>query len=400
MKIFNHQNLFLLLLTSLILLIGFPPNSVQAKTTISVEDVAVFYEYGGQATFQALITSDVPIKIVYISIQSIGQGTRLIELTPGSQGEVLVQVDIQKLALRPFAPVDYWFEVVPEQGDHLISQKYQFDYIDNRFEWNTLKSDSIQIHWLGDDRNCGQDIFNVSEQALETVPSLIQAVPPVPLIIYVYRNPGDLQTALSLIHQSWVAGHASPDLGTILLSVPETPSQRLDLERQIPHELIHILLYKETGTSYPQIPAWLNEGMASMAELYPNPDYPRAMEKAIQANGLLSMNQLCSTFPPDASNAFLAYAQSASFMDYLYNKFGSPGINRLINVYKNGLGCEEGFKTALGFSLSDLETQWKQESLGMDMAGLAWRNLGPYIFLALIILIPAFLVGAFFLRKS
>ncbi len=84
--------------------------------------------------------------------------------------------------------------------------------------------------------------------------SLVRANIPNPVIIYVYRDPADLQSALSLVQQSWVAGHANPDLGIILLSIPDSPSQRMELERQIPHELMHLLLYQKTVDSYTSLP--------------------------------------------------------------------------------------------------------------------------------------------------
>jgi len=382
----RRSSLAVFILAIFLTLTNLPVISVQADTNIQMEDVAVFHEFGGLVTFQGRILTDQDIQSVFLSIQPAGQSIRLVEITPSAQGEILVQMDSDLLALRAFTMVFFWFEITSGGGEKWTSDTYHFSYIDNRFDWETLEATNLQVNWHDRDRNFGQDILNVAQQALDTVPSLVQANIPNPVIIYVYRDPADLQSALSLVQQSWVAGHANPDLGIILLSIPDSPSQRMELERQIPHELMHLLLYQKTVDSYTSLPAWLKEGLASIAEFYPNPDYPRALDKAIHSNGLIPLNQLCSAFPSDASGAFLAYAQSASFVQYLYNQVGTPGVVNLLNAYDNGFGCEEGFKSTFGISLTDYEMRWRQESLGMDVAGLAWRNFGPYILIGLALL--------------
>ena len=68
-----------------------------------------------------------------------------------------------------------------------------------------------------------------------------------------------------------MAGHAAPDLGVVLISIPAGPDEGLEMQRQIPHELMHLAQYEVIGENFTNQPYWLIEGMASEAELYPNP---------------------------------------------------------------------------------------------------------------------------------
>ena len=163
--------------------------------------------------------------------------------------------------------------------------------------------------------------------------------------IYAYASAKDMQEILQSIKKNWIGAHADPDLGVMVLSLPEGPEQRLEMERQIPHELMHILLYKMVGAGYVNLPAWLSEGLASVAELYPNPDYLVLLENAHNKGNLPSIISLCQSFPRDASGAFLAYAQSASFTRYLHQRFGSSGMERLVRQYADGLDCERGIRS-------------------------------------------------------
>jgi len=105
------------------------------------------------------------------------------------------------------------------------------------------------------------------------------------------------------------------------------------------------------------------------------------------------LTSLCQSFPRDASNAFLAYAQSASFTEFLYQKFGSSGINHLIIQYQDGKDCQTGVQAAFGTSLSQLQTQWEREALGSDPIALLWLRIRPFVILGLLILVPSLIMN-------
>ena len=167
------------------------------------------------------------------------------------------------------------------------------------------------------------------------------------------------------------------------------------MERQIPHELMHILLYKMVGAGYVNLPAWLSEGLASVAELYPNPDYLVLLESAHNKGNLPSILSLCQSFPRDASGTFLAYAQSASFTRYLQQRFGSSGLERLLRQYADGLDCQRGAEAALGVPLAQLGREWRKDVFGENVYLTAINNLLPWmVLLIMIAVIPVGLVIA------
>jgi hypothetical protein len=124
-----------------------------------------------------------------------------------------------------------------------------------------------------------------------------------------------------------------------------------------------------------------------MMELYPNPDYARALDIASENNSLLAFEDLCASFPTDAGNAYLAYAQSQSFANYIRETYGTSGLGRLTNSYGEGFPCELGATNALGTPLSQLEMRWRESVLGQNTAGVVARNLSPFILLMLLVLV-------------
>jgi hypothetical protein len=186
----------------------------------------------------------------------------------------------------------------------------------------------------------------------------------------------------------------------ILISIAPGPGENLEMERQIPHEMMHLAQYEFIGNAFEKQPYWLVEGTASVAELYPNPEYRRALEKAVETRKLLPMANLCAAFPQDASGAFLAYAQSASFVRFLHEKFGASGLQDLFLRYQDGLGCEEAVSAAYGLTLSQLEYRWQQEVLAVNPEGLVARNLLPYFALAGLLFGMVALSMVFIARRS
>lgn len=375
-------------LAAVIFILIFPFTSVNAQSAPTVEfnDLAVFYKYGEQVTFQARISSDEVVQQVHLFIQPVGEATRVEKTTINQDGEVIFKYSLVNKPLRPFTRVEYWFRVTTA-SETVTSEKQSFTYSDNRFTWQILEEKGYQVNWIEGDVSFGQAALDAARAGLKSAQSILPAAPPGLVSIYIYTRAGDLQTALQLSQISWVAGHASPDLGVILVSIRPGMDQQVEMDRQLPHEIMHLLAYQAAGGNYERLPSWFLEGIASITELTPNPDYRNALEQAIKNKNLISIASLCATFPREASGAILAYAQSGSFVRFLQQKFGTSGLLELVKLYKNGLGCAEGVEASFGATIEQLESRWRQEALGLDTTTLALTNLAPYLGAGLILLL-------------
>lgn len=361
----------------------------------TITDQGVSVKFGETISFKVRIEPLADASEVLVLITPEGQPTVWQKMAldqADAQGNLALTVDARQISLFPFSKIQYHYEVALKSGGSVNSPSKSFEYDDTRFSWETFNSGIFQIHWYGNDAALGQEIANIAERGVQQAQTLLKANPPNPLRIYAYASSQDLQTALQMTNQPWVAGHASPELGMILISIPTGPEKKLELERQIPHEIMHLIQYQIMGSSYTQQPVWLVEGMASLAELYPNPEYSRVLDSSANSQQLIPFNKLCASFPREANTAFQAYAQSESFVRFLQRKYGSSGLRKLIDQYQNGMGCEEGVSAALGSSLGQLEYRWQQEVLGVNAGGLVLSNLSPYLILLLLLLVPGALV--------
>jgi hypothetical protein len=380
---------FLLCFVMAVFLLGWP-QQVRAQAMNVVEQAWVETEFGVQVTFWARIQSPIPILrgVVYFRDDFDGI-TRALPLQMAAEGLVSSRYDVTQNVLRPFTTLTYWFEFTLQDGQAARSADYQTRYEDNRFPWKEVSNGLLRVHWYEGDDAFGAALLDAASRGMNQASGLLPATSLAPVDMYVYATAQDLQGALFLGGEQWTGGHANPKLGVVMAAVTPGPGQGIEMERLLPHELAHVLLYRSVGHAYDRLPVWLSEGVASLAELYPNPDYVLALETASRQGTLLPMQDLCASFPPDAASAFLAYAQSQSFVRYLRDTYGSTALLALTSAYADGLGCNEGAVRALGAPLSQLEVRWRETALGENAAAVFLRNMLPYLaVLGLLLLLP------------
>jgi hypothetical protein len=381
---FSRKWVFILLV-NLLLLVTLTLPHVYAQT--GQVEASADYVYGAEIRFKGQLTSKTPIEKAQLFFQAGSRSdTRTGEATI-DDGTFTYTHDLIDDPIRAFSPVEYWFELTLGDGKTITSPRNTIIYEDNRFEWDLRERAPFVAHWYQGDSAFAQDILDVADLSLKNAQTLLPLSLNSPVNIYAYASAKEMQEVLQSFKKSWIGAHADPDLGVMVVSLPEGPEQRLEMERQIPHELMHILLYNMVGSGYVNLPAWLSEGLASVAELYPNPDYLVLLENAHSKGNLPSIMSLCQSFPRDASGTFLAYAQSASFTRYLHQRFGSSGMERLVRQYADGLDCERGIEAALGIPLVQLERDWRKDMFGENVYVTAFNNFLPWLVLFLVIAI-------------
>ena len=363
---------------------------VQAQGGLVVENAAVSVDFGRTITFSARIKTPIPIKQASILLRGVNEEVIRVEtLKVAQDGSVDFTYDTSHNALPPFGTVVFWFQATLEDDNTYTSAPITFVYDDNRFPWHVINRARLNLHWYAGDDSFGAAALDAAGSSLLAIRDIFPLPLTDPIDIYIYSNPQDMQNASSLGGKDWAAGHTDPGIGVVLVAIEPGPNQALEMNTKIPHELAHLILFRALGDGYARQPVWLLEGIASMAELHPNPDYALALQTAARNGSLLSLKDLCASFPVDAGNAFLAYAQSQSFVAYIRNTYGNSSLTRLTGSYTDGFSCDLGATNALGIPLSQLDTRWRVTVPGQNVLGAAARSLTPFILLmALVVIVP------------
>jgi len=374
---------------------------VQAQAGVEIENVSASYRYGEQITFVAQIKSSLPVQDASIVIGDEVSGvTQVQPLMIQPDGGAEFRLDLKQNALRPFSLVTWSYRLTLTDGTPFQSATSFLHYDDNRFDWQTLESGTLHVHWYGEDATFGQAALNAAQSGLKPAAELVTIDLTQPVDVYIYVDADDLRGTLVAGGSDWVAGHADPTVGVVMVVIEPGEGQTIQMEQRIPHELTHVMMYRGLGGGYKNLPAWLREGMATLAEVYPNTEYERVLLDASANDQLIPLKSLCTSFPSDTGQAFLAYAESRSFVDYLHESYGSSGLANLMASYADGLGCEHGTERALGVTLSNLEGQWRTSAFGQDRFRSVIQNISPYLVLLCLVLIIPFIGIVMTLRKK
>ncbi len=376
------------MLAAFLLLSPLEPVSGQADE-IRV-DTHAEYKYGSTINFSAQIQAESDVIRAAVFIREGSSESTHVEIAVLSNGSTIsadVIKEVQALGVEPFTTIIYWWQIDFANGDTYLTDPASFVYEDNRFNWQSLGNSNITVHWIEGDVAFGQDVLNLASDSISQIQRDL-ALPALDHVsIYIYPTVGQLQSSMRMGGATWVGGHAQPELRTILLAAPTGVEGQISLERDLPHELVHILLYERMGDQYHNLPTWLNEGLATLQEGVPNPAYIFELDRAARENALISMHSLCASFPISEEDALLAYAQSASFTQYMLDIYGVGGVALLLDAYQEGTSCEGGIQRVYQRPISQLENEWRWTTLSnpnfLDFA----QPLLPWLLLGLSVLI-------------
>ncbi len=389
------KKIFSLLLILIILSLAPVLNSARAEGLVEVVDQSVEYSFGDEISFQIEYESDQPIESITLSIHAPGLPTFVGAVSIPADGEGYFVYVVSERPLPAFASISYDYQFILGSGEIVESPDYEFTYLDNRYNWQELIEEPFKIYWYEGEITLAQEVLDAALQGqTKALEMLMQPPDSQPIVIFIYGSDEELQSSLAVIGQSWVSGYADPARSSVVVALPTAVSQPLEIQRLIPHEISHILLYRFMGAEFSYLPAWLNEGFASQMEIYSLPEYDLVLERAYGDRDLIPFLHLCQAFPTDPELALLAYAQSDALVEYIQREYGLPGLQSLIYAYDQGVSCERGVEMALGITLDTLDKEWQRDTF-------AQGTLLLYIYLLAGLLLVLILgLGGFIIYKT
>lgn len=384
------------------------PTAAQAGLRITLMPTPE-YRVNETALFRLRAESDQPI----VSVDLLLRTPDIVETFVGkavfaagsTRIEAVYELTPSRRQIQPFAPVEYWWVVRDAANREIESERQRFIYTDNRYAWQALTEGALTVHWYDGGREFGQRVMDIARAGLQQANrDLLLPAEQLPerIAIYVYADAEAASPALSAANRAWADGHANPMFNAVVvIGAPDNLDSASRLDNEIPHELAHLLVYQATGANYTNVPQWLNEGLAVMAESIPSAEAGARLAAAHQAGGLLPLLSLCAPFPADPGQAQLAYFQSESVMRYIQNNYGSSSLRRLLEAAADGLDCNAVVQRALGFSLTQLERRWREQTFsGTEAAPLPSSIWISYLVLTVLVTFgaTAFLMLTLFWR--
>jgi hypothetical protein len=132
------------------------------------------------------------------------------------------------------------------------------------------------------------------------------------------------------------------------------------MEVTLKHEVCHLLLHNYVrGVNMPK---WLNEGISQWVSgaiteiiIGENKDL---LKQATLSGRFIRINDLNKTFPQEEKLLQLSYQESKSFVDYIYDEFGSDGVLQILNHIRDGKNIDTAIFESVSIPLYKLENRW------------------------------------------
>ncbi len=263
--------------------------------------------------------------------------------------------------LPPGARITYRWETRDAAGVVSSTPERAFTVEDARYQWREVREGLVTVRWHSGSESFARQMLGYATESVDTLTRETGTPLQGPATIHIYQSTSQLRGAL-INAQEWTGGQAFPQFGLIAIAVP-SGSGSLG-KPYIAHELSHLFIGQATFSCYTRAPSWLDEGLATRAEGPLRPEFQSLLGSAIARDDLFTVRALRAAFPTAPAEASLAYAQSASLVDYLLEHFGADRMAIFLEALREGLTDDAALHRAYGFDQEGLYARWR-----------AWKGL-------------------------
>ena len=334
--------------------------SAQDATPAAVTESSATADFPNGMTFDLRATIDGDVSSVdLVYAQANLETLELITATFTQDGSDLTASADADFTIN-FLPVGidltyHWVITLADESVH-ETQPQTATWIDDRFDWDVATGAGVEIYSYERSADFVQFMLTTAEDAVVAMKDLFQPEETWPIRIWAYASSEDYAGTLATNSQEWSAGSAYPDLQVIQAVIPDDDQD--EVLRVLPHEVSHQILHMATLNPFNGPATWIDEGLATHAQIGGTEAYPRIVADAIAEGSILGLSSLISAFPFDPTQARLAYAESYSAIGFIKEQWGDDGIRAIVLAYRAGNSHEDVIQIALGMSLSDLQDAW------------------------------------------
>ena len=339
------------------------PVIAQGQGQITVANSTAKINFPLALNFSAQVSSNVNITDIRLRYrveqmsfaQVVSEG--YVQFSPSTSVNAAFSLDMLKVGgLPPGAVVDYWWLVRDASGSSLETSPTQYQIKDNRYSWQNLSQDKINLFWYQGNQTFSQSLMSAAQQALVQLAQTTGATPDKVVNIYIYASAQDLQGSL-IYPNEWTGGVAFTQYSIITIGI--SPNNLTWGQGAMTHELTHDVIYQVIFNPYNDLPVWLNEGLAMYSEGPLTAQFSVPLKEAINQDTLITARSLASPFSAYTDTANLSYAESYSFVDYLTSQYGAQKMLSLLNTFKQGSDYDTALQLVYGFDMDGMFSQWK-----------------------------------------
>jgi hypothetical protein len=315
--------------------------------------------FGGDIVASQPVTFDTEPDLVEVLVTTADDPPLVAEITSPGVGSTTLRYTLggDDGHIPPNTPVRVRWRITTD-GAATLGPEARTVVEDDRYDWQTIGGDVVRVHWYEGGRAFGERALAIGERAVEETARTFGVTEDDPVDFFIYADRDAFYDALGPGTRENVGGQANADIRTMFAQISPGSIDDPWVDNVVPHELIHLVFDTAVKNPYHFPPRWLNEGLATYLSVGYEVGDRAAVEAAARAGELIPLDGLVGQFPTSASRFGLAYAESASAVEYLIRTHGEDTMVSLVRSYAEGRTDDEAFEAAIGMDVAAFNDAW------------------------------------------
>lgn len=249
-----------------------------------------------------------------------------------------------------------------------------------------VRSSYALVGGLPDEEDLAYEVAAIIDECAPTIAPLVGATDLGPIPAAIYRDRSAFIAATGMPPRSRVVGLATFPAGVIHI---DGTGLLASIEKVVPHEVGHVMVARALGPALPALPLWVNEGIAEYVAGETAALVDPVWVQAVGQGSSLDLAELDSAIEERGDQAGLAYAQSASLVNFLVAERGEAVVADLIRSLTRTRDFDTSLREVTGWQTSELEATWRRAVVRRWRWPLLFQS--PTVFYGVMVLL--FLIG-------
>ncbi len=236
-----------------------------------------------------------------------------------------------------------------------------------------------------DDAAVARETLDVlKEELAECAPHL--PVGSAPVTVYLCHSMQEFKTRAGAYGQARIGGVAKAEKGVIIVRAPAILSSPTDFRGIVRHELIHVLLARNTEPAY--VPRWLDEGVAMVLSKELRWESALEVARMYVERRLSPYRELDFAFAPigDETTFSGAYAQALSMTRWLMQRTGEDTFWQLVAGLRT-TPFEDALRTYAKLTPAGLDDGWHASLWKVALVASLVSGFSAFQFMAVLVVV-------------
>jgi hypothetical protein len=307
--------------------------------------------YGKEMTFSVTLDDGVPDRLE-ILLDFEGSDATFVAPATIEGNRASYRWDVTDRFVTPNTRITYrWRATVGERQQESAPGTLLYDDDRPGLDWRSAAIGDAVLHWYGGAEGQARHFGDLADQAARQAEALLGHQLSGPLDIFVYARSDAFFGALGPGAREWTGAATYPDIRTVFMNLENNSADYLDTV--VRHEVTHVVFNDATANPYHEPARWLNEGIATWSEQR-NANQERATVRSSVSGGLFAFDALTGQFPIGDRGALLSYAEGATMVDMIIQRYGTSAIARIAAAYRDGATDAAALQAGTGVAADTL----------------------------------------------